>query len=113
MIDVTGIFTLWYFHNVENNNPNNVYGNTRVAKIFGGYIYSNKQEKNAIKIGSTLWYSNLMFGKNKYCSFYKIRPNNESSSLFNDQLFERTNRMNVQNVTRNLHSNLEGGYFNI
>ena len=90
MIDVTGIFTLWYFHNVENNNPNNVYGNTRVAKIFGGYIYSNKQEKNAIKIGSTI-YSNLIFGKNKYYSFYKIRLNTESSILFGDQLFKRTN----------------------
>ena len=63
MIDLTDIFTLWCFHNVKNNSPNNVYGNTRVSKVFFGYICFNKQEKIGIEIGKTLRYLNLIFQK--------------------------------------------------
>ena len=45
MIDLTGIFTLWCFHDVKNSIPNNAYVNTRAPKFFVGYICSNTQEK--------------------------------------------------------------------
>ena len=32
MIDLTGIFTLWCFHDVKNSIPNNAYVNTRAPK---------------------------------------------------------------------------------
>jgi len=98
MIDLTGIFTLWCFHNVKNSIPNNVYGYKSSKTFLGFVIYSifapiNKK-KYGIDIGSTIRYSNLIFRKNEYYSFHKIRPNTESSILFGDQLFERTNSSN-------------------
>ena len=33
MIDLTGIFTLWCFHDVKNSIPNNAYANTRAPKF--------------------------------------------------------------------------------
>merc|ERR1719270_3380066 len=98
MIDMTGIFFLWCFHNVENNIPNNVYGQKSSKTFFWHIIYRIfapiNTKKYGIDIGSTIRYSNLIFQKNEYYSFYKIRPNTKSSILFSDQLFERTNSSN-------------------
>ena len=94
MIDLTGIFTLWCFHDVKNSIPNNAYVNTRAPKFFLGIFAPIHKKKYGIDIGSTIRYSNLIFRKNEYYSFYKIRPNTESSILFGDQLFERTNSSN-------------------
>ena len=52
------------------------------------------KKKYSIETGATIRYSNLIFRKNEYYSFHKIRPNTESSILFGDQLFERTNSSN-------------------
>ena len=52
------------------------------------------KKKYSIEIGPTIRYSNQIFRKNEYYSFLKIRPNTESSILFGDQLFERTNSSN-------------------
>ena len=46
------------------------------------------------RIVYSIQYSNLIFRKNEYYSFHKIRPNTESSILFSDQLFERMNSSN-------------------
>ena len=94
MIDLTDIFNLCCFHNVKNNSLYECLWKYQSSKSFWGYICSNEQEKNGIEIGSTVRYSNLIFQKNVYYSFYKIRPNTESSIIFSDQLFERKNSSN-------------------
>ena len=63
-------------------------------KFLGGIFAPINKKKYGIEIGSTIRYLNLVFWKNEYYSFYKIRPNTKSNILFGDQLFERTNSSN-------------------
>ena len=60
----------------------------------GGIFATINKKKNGSEIGSTILYLNLIFQKNKYYSFYKVRPNTELNILFSDQLFERTKSSN-------------------
>ena len=66
MIDLTGIFTLWCFHDVKNSIPNNAYVNTRAPKFFLGIFAPIHKKKYGIDIGSTIRYSNLIFRKNEF-----------------------------------------------
>ena len=107
MIDLTGIFTLWCFHNVRNSIPNNVYG-YKSSKIFLGYvIYSTfapiNKKKYGIDIGSTIQYSNLILERTStICSTKLDRiPNRVYFSVTNysKERIVRTIRSNSDSVT--------------
>ena len=69
------------------NHVNHVNENVSVPK----WKFRENMHKRKVQ---SIWYSNKFFRKNEYYSYLKIRPNTESSILFGDQLFERTNSSN-------------------
>ena len=65
MIDLLGIFTLWCFHNFDNNKSNNFDGNKRVPIGFFFIFAQINKKKYSIETGTTIQYSNLIFRKNE------------------------------------------------